>query len=132
MELHSSIAREFGGRNANPGVVESQFGLVRVVQVPQATFLGREAYPAFSDKAAVLFWGIIQNSPFKDSNRRLAFAALVAFCDINGATIDAKFLDEKKLENLTKRASHAKQDGLAPETVFGEIRTLLKQGIKHK
>jgi prophage maintenance system killer protein len=121
------VSREFGSRNASPGVVESQFGLVRAVQVPQSTYLGREAYPAFSDKAAVLYWGILQHKPFTDSNAAVALAALAAFCEVNGAKIDDRVLDEKGLEKLTKRCT-------APEgpveTVFGEIRTVFGEAIR--
>jgi death-on-curing protein len=130
VELHVAVDREIGGRNATPGVVESQFGLVRAVQVPQSTFLGREAYGAFSDKASVLYWGILRDRPFKDGNRRVALVALLVFCELNGATIDGKVLDEKKLESMTKRAWGHREDGVAPETMFGEIRTLLGQAIR--
>ncbi len=121
------MSQEFGSRNSNPGVVESQFGLVRVVQVPQSTFLGREAYPGFSDKAAVLYWGVLQNKPFNDSNAALALAVLAAFCELNGARIDEKILDEKSLEKLTKKASTLEKP---PEQVFGEIRSVFRTAIK--
>ena len=130
VELHVAIDREVGGRNASPGVVESQFGLVRAVQVPQATFLGREAYAAFSDKAAVLFWGIVKDRPFKDGNRRVALVALIVFCELNGATIDPKVLDERKLELMTKKAASHRDDGVAPEAMFGEIRNVLRLAIR--
>jgi death-on-curing protein len=130
VELHIAVDREVGGRNASPGVVESQFGLVRAVQVPQATFLGREAYAAFSDKAAVLFWGIVKDRPFKDGNRRVALVALSVFCELNGATIDAKLLDERKLEQMTKKAANHREDGVAPEAMFGEIRNVLRLAIR--
>lgn len=105
---------------------------MRTVQVPQATFLGREAYPAFSDKAAVLYWGIVRERPFKDSNLRLALTALASFLDINGAMIDGKVLDEKKLEQLTRRAANHRENGVAPEVVFGEIRDVLRQAIRRR
>jgi len=108
-------------------VVESQFGLVRVVQVPQATSLGREAYPDFADKAAVLYWAILQNKPFNDSNAALALAAVATFCELNGAKIDDKVLDEKALEKLTKRSTKLEEP---PETVFGEIKTKFRAAIR--
>lgn len=107
--------------------MESQFGLLRVVQVPQSTSLGREAYPEFSDKAAVLYWAILQNKPFTGSNAALALAAVAAFCDVNGAKIDDKVLDEKGLEKLTKRATTLEEP---PETVFGEIRRTFRAAIR--
>ncbi|MBI2212468.1 MAG: Fic family protein [Acidobacteria bacterium] len=130
MELHIATDREIGGRNASPGVVESQFGLVRAVQVPQSTYLGREAYQAFSDKAAVLYWGLLRDRPFKDGNRRVALVSLLVFCELNGATIDGKVLDERKLEVMTKKAWSHREDGVAPETMFSEVRNVLALAIK--
>lgn len=121
------MSREFGSRNSNPGAVESQFGLLRVVQVPQATSLGREAYPDFSDKAAVLYWAILQNKPFTDSNAALAMAAVATFCELNGAKIDDKTLDEKSLEKLTKRSTTLEEP---PEKIFGEIRSTFRTAIR--
>ena len=48
MELHRAVSTEFGGHQAQPGVVESQFGLLNAVQRPQITTLGREAYATFN------------------------------------------------------------------------------------
>lgn len=127
VELHTALSVEFGSRSAKPGVVESQFGLIRVVQVPQSTFLGREAYPDFSDKAAVLYWGILQNKPFDDSNSSLALAALVTFCEMNGAKIDDKVLDEKGLEKLTKKSVNREEP---PEKIFGQIRSVFREAIR--
>src|SRR5581483_5435584 len=45
VDLHRAVSAEFGGTQAHPGVVESQFGLINAVQRPQVTTLGREAYP---------------------------------------------------------------------------------------
>ncbi len=130
VELHMSVDREIGGRNASPGVVESQFGLVRAVQVPQSTFLGRQAYQAFSDKAAVLYWGLLRDRPFRDGNRRVALVALLVFCELNGASIDGKVLDERKLELMTKKAWSHREDGIPPETMFGEVRNILRLAIR--
>lgn len=127
VELHTALCREFGSRNSNPGAVREQFGLLRVVQVPQATSLGREAYPQFSDKAAVLYWAILQNKPFMDSNAALAMAAVTAFCELNNAKIDDKTLDEKALEKLTKRSTKLEEP---PETIFGEIRSTFRDAIR--
>ena len=121
------MCREFGSRNSNPGVVESQFGLLRVVQVPQAMSLGREAYPDFSDKAAVLYWAILQNKPFTGSNSALAMAAVATFCELNGAKIDDKALDEKGLEKLTKRST-TREEPL--EAIFGDIRRTFRAAIR--
>src|SRR5438270_4964563 len=45
VDLHRAVSAEFGGTQAHPGVLESQFRLINAVQRPQVTTLGREAYP---------------------------------------------------------------------------------------
>lgn len=123
------MSAEFGGTQAHPGVVDSQFGLINAVQRPQVTTLGREAYPSFSDKVAAFLFALLTNSPFRGGNRRVALASLVAFCELNDRTIDSRVLDEKTIENLLKRASNYRELGIPPENVFREIREALNRGI---
>src|SRR5436305_12201318 len=72
VELHRAVSIEFGGNQAHPGVVDSQFGLLNAVQRPQVTMLGREAYSTFPDKVAAFLFALLINSPFKGGNRRVA------------------------------------------------------------
>lgn len=129
VEIHRAVSAEFGGHAAHPGVVDSQFGLINAVQRPQITTLGREAYPSFADKVAAFLFALLMNSPFRGGNRRVALASLVAFCDLNDRTIDARVLDEKTLETMLKRAAGHRELGLAPENVFREIRETLRRAI---
>lgn len=110
-------------------MVESQYGLLSAVQRPQTTVFGKEVFPTIADKAAAFVFALMQNMPFRASNRRLALAALIAFCEINGRHINPKVLDEKGLENLIKRASSVKEQRAAPEQVFRELREQLGSAI---
>ena len=129
IELHRAVSAEFGGTQAHPGVVESQFGLVSAVQRPQVTTLGREAYPAFADKAAAFVFALLQARPFRGGNRRVALASLVAFCEVNNRTIDTRIFDEKTAETLLKRAATYREQGIPPENVFREFRELMTRAI---
>jgi prophage maintenance system killer protein len=129
VDLHRAVSLEFGGTQAHPGVVESQFGLVNAVQRPQVTTLGREAYPSFPDKVAAFLFALLTNSPFRGGNRRVALASLFAFCEVNNKTIDARVFDEKTAETLFKRAAGYRELGIAPENVFREIREILSRAI---
>jgi len=129
IELHRAVSSEFGGNQAHPGVVESQFGLVSAVQRPQVTTLGREAYPGFSDKAAAFVFALLQSRPFRGGNRRVALASLVAFCEVNNRAIDTRIFDEKTAENILKRAASCNELGIPPENVFREFRELLTRAI---
>lgn len=124
------MSDEFSGSHGHPGVIESQYGLLSAVQRPQTTIFGKEAYATFPEKAAAFLFALTQNMPFRSSNRRLALAALLAFCEINGRTIDSRALDEKGVENLVKRASSFQELGIAPEQVFREIKEALGRAIK--
>jgi death on curing protein len=129
VDLHRAVSIEFGGTQSHPGVVESQFGLINAVQRPQVTTLGREAYPSFPDKVAAFLFALLTNSPFRGGNRRVALAALFAFCELNSRTIDSRVLDEKTAETLFKRAGGHRDLGIPPENVFREIREILGRAI---
>lgn len=129
VDLHKAVSTEFGGTQAHPGVVESQFGLVSAVQRPQVTTLGREAYPAFPDKVAALVFALLMARPFRGGNRRVALASLVAFCDINNRAIDARIFDEKAAETILKRAASCRELGIPPENVFRELRDVMGRAI---
>ena len=129
VELHKAVSSEFGGNQAHPGVVESQFGLVNAVQRPQITTLGREAYPQFADKVAAFVFALLQARPFRGGNRRVALASLIAFCELNNRTVDARVFDEKAAETLLKRAAAYRELGLPPENVFRELKETLSRSI---
>jgi prophage maintenance system killer protein len=109
--------------------VESQFGLVNAVQRPQITTLGREAYPAFSDKAAAFVFALLQARPFRGGNRRVALASLIAFCALNNRNVDARVFDEKTAETLFRRAAGYRELGIPPENVFRELKETLTRSI---
>jgi prophage maintenance system killer protein len=129
VELHKAVSSEFGGNQAHPGVVESQFGLINAVQRPQLTTLGREAYPQFADKAAAFVFALLQARPFRGGNRRVALASLIAFCELNNKTVDARVFDEKAAETLLKRAAAYRELGLPPENVYRELKETLTRSI---
>ena len=129
VELHKAVSSEFGGNQAHPGVIESQFGLVSAVQRPQVTTLGREAHPAFPDKAAALVFALLQARPFRGGNRRVALASLIAFCELNHKNIDARIFDEKAAETILRRAGNFRELGIPPENVFRELRDVMNRSI---
>lgn len=129
MELHRAVAVEFGGNQAHPGVVDSQFGLLNAVQRPQVTMLGREAYATFPDKVAAFLFALLINSPFRGGNRRVALASLFAFCELNNRAVDSRIFDEKTAEGLFKRAAGHRELGIPPENVFREIRETMMRAI---
>ena len=129
VELHRAISSEFGGNQAHPGVVESQFGLLNAVQRPQVTTLGREAYPSFPDKVAAFVFALLSYRPFRGGNRRLALASIVAFCELNNRTLDPRVFDEKTAEGVIRRVASHRENGIAAESAFREIKDTLMRAI---
>jgi prophage maintenance system killer protein len=129
VDLHKAVSSEFGGNQAHPGVIDSQFGLVSAVQRPQVTTLGREAYPAFPDKVAALVFALLQSRPFRGGNRRVALASLIAFCELNNRSVDTRVFDEKTAETILKRAGSCRELGIPPENAFRELRDAMNRAI---
>jgi death on curing protein len=51
---------------------------------PRTTLFGKDAYPAFEDKAAALLHSLVRNHALVDGNKRLGLAAVIAFYGVNG------------------------------------------------
>jgi death-on-curing protein len=51
---------------------------------PQATAFGSDAYPGRDAKAAALLHSLARNHALIDGDKRLALAATIAFCGVNG------------------------------------------------
>lgn len=129
VDLHKAVSAEFGGTQAHPGVIESQFGLMSAVQRPQVTTLGREAYPNFPDKVAALVFALLQARPFRGGNRRVALASLLAFCELNHRSVDSRIFDEKTAETILRRAASCRELGIPPENAFKELRDVMNRAI---
>ncbi|HEY0143238.1 MAG TPA: Fic family protein [Thermoanaerobaculia bacterium] len=129
VDLHKAVSMEFGGSQAHPGAVDSQFGLTSAVQRPQITTLGREAYPSFPDKVAAFVFALLQARPFRGGNRRVALASVFAFCELNHRVVDSRVFDEKTAENLLRRAGNYRELGIPPENVFRELRDVMTRAI---
>lgn len=51
---------------------------------PRSGFMGQEAYPSITDKAAALMHSVCSNHALVDGNKRLALLATAVFLRING------------------------------------------------
>jgi death-on-curing protein len=54
------------------------------LHAPVASFDGKEFYPDFPTKAAVLCAHLVKNHPLKDGNAQVALIATIEFCRRNG------------------------------------------------
>ena len=94
-------------RNKSQNILENAFVLssgVRdenllssAVNTPFQTFMGNDLYPSIYDKAAQLCYGIANNHPFTDGNKRTALHSMYVYLIINGFDITAT---QQDVENM--------------------------------
>ncbi len=75
-----------------PNLLESS------VLTPFQTFSGKALYPTLVTKAAILFYLMIKNHPFRNGNKRIAITTLLTFLSMNGKWLSA---DTQELYNFT-------------------------------
>lgn len=72
-------------RTLGSGYAVRDYGLLEAALArPQATAFGKDAYPDLDAKAAALLHSIARNHALIDGNKRLALAAVIGFCGLNG------------------------------------------------
>src|SRR5438067_10615275 len=79
IELHRQGLDRFGGM---PGLRDEGL-LDSALAQPRATFGGEELHATMAAKAAALAFSLVNNHPFADGNKRVGFAALAVFLELN-------------------------------------------------
>ncbi|MBI4280599.1 type II toxin-antitoxin system death-on-curing family toxin [Candidatus Uhrbacteria bacterium] len=59
------------------------------LNLPRATFGGKDLYPSIVEKATILYYSLNRNHPFRNGNKRISTVALLVFLYINGYWLDA-------------------------------------------
>lgn len=68
---------------------------------PQQTFDKKLLYSTLSKQAAILFYSLIKNHPFKNGNKRIAVISLLAFLSINNKWLNIEPVDLYRLARDT-------------------------------
>ena len=84
-ELHTQLENAFV---LSSGVRDENL-LASAVNTPFQTFMGNDLYPSIYDKAAQLCYGVANNHPFTDGNKRTALHSMYVYLIINGFDIMA-------------------------------------------
>lgn len=92
-ELHTQLEDVFV---LSSGVRDENL-LASAVNTPFQTFMGNDLYPSIYDKAAQLCYGIANNHPFTDGNKRTALHSMYVYLIINGFDITATQQEVEKL-----------------------------------
>ena len=87
--LHHALILETGGLDGirEDGLLESS------LEAPFQSFEGTEVYPSIWQKGARLGFGLIQNHPFIDGNKRIGAHAMLVFLSLNG--IDLQYTQQE-------------------------------------
>lgn len=92
--IHARLLAETGGA---PGVRDLG-PLESAIARPKATFDGQDLYPGLCAKAAALMFGLVNNHPFVDGNKRVGITAAVLFLVRNGLQLQAS---NEQIEHVT-------------------------------
>ena len=106
-ELLHVAERALGG----PPVVRDLGLLQSALARPQASVFGEDAYPTIHEKATALLHSTARNHALVDGNKRLALAAVIAFCGMNGLRLE---LDNEQAYELVMRVARGELDDVAP------------------
>ncbi len=68
--------------------LRDQSALESALYTPYQTFEGEDLYPGKERKAAALCYGLIQNHPFVDGNKRIGVHLCDVFLEINGIKLN--------------------------------------------
>jgi len=99
--------------------------LESAINQPRQTFAGKELYPTLVDKAAILFYGINKNHPFRNGNKRISAASLIVFLFINDMWLDAS-----KTEIVNKTLDIAKSKTSNMQEVLDDAKNWIKKNLK--
>lgn len=92
-ELHIQLEKTF---ILSSGIRDKNL-LASAVNTPFQTFMGNDLYPSIYDKAAQLCYGIANNHPFTDGNKRTALHSMYVYLIINDFDITAT---QQEVEDL--------------------------------
>lgn len=78
--LHDQLVEATGGSSGlrDEGMLDS------ALNAPFQTFGGEDVYPSLQQKAARLCFGLVNNHPFVDGNKRIGAHCMLVFLALNG------------------------------------------------
>lgn len=82
--IHSYLIEVSGGMEG----LRDEAALESALRAPFQTFGGEDLYPGKLRKAAALCFGLIQNHPFVDGNKRIGVHLCDVFLELNGIKLD--------------------------------------------
>lgn len=98
--LHSQLISETGGSDGlrDVGLLES------AINSPFQQFGNEDLYPTIQQKASRLCFGLVNNHPFIDGNKRIGAHVMLVFLALNG--IELKYTQDDLSSTILKLASN--------------------------
>ena len=97
--LHQALLESSGGL----GGLRDEGMLDAAIAAPLQSFGGQDLYPTLVDKASRLAFGLIQNHPFVDGNKRIGTHAMLVLLALNG--VELVYEDEELIGIILKVAA---------------------------
>ena len=107
--IHGYLIEVSGGMER----LRDQAALESALNTPFQTFGGEDLYPGKERKAAALCFGLIQNHPFIDGNKRIGVHLCDVFLEVNGIKLEYTDDDLVQLGLSVADGSWKKPDILA-------------------
>lgn len=104
IRVHGKLIDTFGGSHG----LKDEGALDSAIHAPFQTFDGEPLYPTIYHMAPRLGYGVIQNHPFVDGNKRVGAFLMEAFLSLNG--IDLDFTQEELIDIILEVAAGRKGD----------------------
>ena len=82
--LHEELIQETGGISG----LRDESLLESALEAPFQTFDGQPLYPSLQQKAVRLCYGLVQDHPFLDGNKRIGAHTMLVFLMLNGVELD--------------------------------------------
>lgn len=98
--IYRRILEETGGSAG----IRDEGSLRSALARPQASFGGKDLYPALFEKAAALAESLARNHPFVDGNKRMALACMRVLLKLNGFQVTAS--QETKVTLILQIVAH--------------------------
>lgn len=99
IRLHTGLIAATGGSDG----IRDEGMLASALQAPFHSFEGMDVYPSIQAKAARLGYGLIQNHPFIDGNKRIGTHAMLVFLALNG--IELEYTQQELIDVILSVAS---------------------------
>lgn len=98
--LHSQLISETGGSDGlrDVGLLES------AINSPFQQFGNEDLYPTIQQKASRLCFGLVNNHPFIDGNKRIGAHVMLVFLALNG--IELEYTQDDLSSRILKLASN--------------------------